>query len=146
MAKIKTTQTSKSVAGFINSVSDEIKRKDSFQIIEIMQKLTGFEPKMWGPSIVGFGKCHYKYDSGHEGDMPLAGFSPRSTAIVLYLSADFENKVELLQKLGKHKTGKVCIYIKRIDDIDVSVLKKMISNSIKHIQSRYPDKEKKQGM
>ena len=143
MAKIKTTETSKSVTDFINSVSDEIKRKDSFQIIDIMQKQTGFEPKMWGPSIIGFGNCHYKYESGHEGDMPLAGFSPRSTAIVFYFSAEFENKDELLQRLGKHKTGKVCVYVKRIDDIDVSVLKKMISNSVKHIKSRYPTKSKK---
>ena len=143
MAKIKTTQTSKSVAGFINSVSDEIKRKDSFQIIDIMQKQTGFEPKMWGPSIIGFGNYHYKYESGHEGDMPLAAFSPKSTAIVFYFSEEFENKEELLQRLGKHKTGKVCIYIKRTDDIDLSVLKKMISNSIKHIQSHNPNKAKK---
>ena len=139
MAKIKTTQTSKSVTAFINSVTDETKRKDSYLIIEIMQKQTGFEPKMWGPSIVGFGKYHYKYDSGHEGDMPLAAFSPRSTAIVIYLSATFENRDELFQKLGKHKTGKVCLYIKKIEDIDVSVLKKMISNSIKHTQSLYPN-------
>ena len=143
MAKIKTTETSKSVAGFINSVSDEIKRKDSFQIIEIMQKQTGFEPKMWGPSIVGFGNYHYKYDSGHEGDMPLAAFSPRSTAIVFYFAEEFENRDELLRRLGKHKTGKVCVYIKRLDDIDVSVLKKMISNSVKYVQSRYPNKAKK---
>ncbi len=140
MAKIKTTETSKSVTGFINSISDDIKRKDSFRIIEIMQKQSGFEPKMWGPSIVGFGKYHYQYESGHEGDMPLAAFSPRSTAIVFYFSENFENKAELLQKLGKHKTGKVCLYIKTIDDIDISVLKKMISNSIKETQSRYPNK------
>jgi len=143
MAKIKTTETSKSIADFVNAVSDEIKRKDSFQIIDIMQKLTGFEPKMWGPSIIGFGNYHYKYESGHEGDMPLAAFSPRSTAIVLYFSEEFENKVELLQKLGKHKPGKVCVYIKKIDDIDVSVLKKMISNSVKDTKSRYPDNPKK---
>jgi len=114
MAKIKTTETSKSVTDFINSVGNEIKRKDSFQIIEIMQKQTGFEPKMWGPSIIGFGNYHYKYDSGHEGDMPLAGFSPRSTAIVFYIAENFENRNELLQSLGKHKTGKVCVYIKRL--------------------------------
>jgi hypothetical protein len=143
MAKIKTTETSKNVTDFINSVGNQIKRKDSFQIIEIMQKQIGFEPKMWGPSIIGFGNYHYKYDSGHEGDMPLAAFSPRSTAIVFYFSEDFENKDELLKGLGKHKTGKVCIYIKKLDDIDISVLKKMISNSVKHIQSRYPNKAKK---
>ncbi|HUS02083.1 MAG TPA: DUF1801 domain-containing protein [Chitinophagaceae bacterium] len=143
MAKIKTTETSKSVTDFINSVSNEIKRNDSFQIIEIMQKITGFEPKMWGPTIIGFGKYHYKYDTGHEGDMPVAAFSPRSTAIVIYLAETFENRDELFQKLGKYKTGKVCLYIKKLGDIDVSVLKKMISNSIKNIQSRYPDKAKK---
>ncbi|MBC7829931.1 MAG: DUF1801 domain-containing protein [Chitinophagaceae bacterium] len=143
MAKIKTTETTKSVTDFINSVSDEIKRKDSFQIIDIMQKQTGFEPKMWGPSIIGFGNYHYKYESGHEGDMPLAAFSPRSTAIVFYFSEEFENKDELLQRLGKHKTGKVCVYIKRIADIDVSVLKKLIANSVKDTKSRYPNKPKK---
>lgn len=143
MAKIKTTETSKSVTDFINSVSNEVKRKDSFQIIEIMQKLTGFEPKMWGPSIIGFGNYHYKYASGHEGDMPLAAFSPRSTAIVFYLSESLESRDELLKSLGKHKTGKVCVYIKKLDDIDISVLKKLISNSVKDTKSRYPDKAKK---
>jgi hypothetical protein len=142
MTKNKTTETSKSVTGFINALSDEIKREDSFQIIEIMQKQTGFEPKMWGPSIVGFGSYHYKYESGRDGDMPMVCFSPRSTAIVLYLSVNFENRDQLLQKFGKHKTGKGCIYIKRIDEIDISVLKKMISNSIKYTKSRYPTKSK----
>ena len=143
MAKIKTTETSKSVIDFINSVSDETKRKDSFQIIDIMQKQTGFKPKMWGPSIIGFGNYHYKYESGHEGDMPLAAFSPRSTAIVFYFAEEFENRDELFQNLGKHKTGKVCVYVKRLADINVSVLKKMISNSVKHTKSRYPNKAKK---
>ena len=140
MAKIKTTVTSKSVTEFINSVSDEIKRKDSFQIIEIMQKQTGFEPKMWGPSIIGFGNYHYKYESGHEGDMPLAAFSPRSTAIVFYFAEEFENREALFQRLGKHKIGKVCVYIKRLADIDISILKKMITNSVKDTKSRYPNK------
>jgi len=143
MAKIKTTETSKSVTDFVNAIPGEIKRKDSFQVIDIMQKLTGFEPKMWGPSIIGFGNYHYKYESGHEGDMPIAAFSPRSTAIVFYFCEEFENKEELLQRLGKHKTGKSCVYIKRLADIDVSVLKKMISNSIKHTRSLYPNKAKK---
>ncbi len=143
MARIKTTETSKSVTEFINAVPNEIKRKDSFRIIEIMQKQTGFEPKMWGPSIIGFGNYHYKYESGHEGDMPLTGFSPRSTAIVFYFSENFENKDELLKSLGKHTTGKVCVYIKKLADIDISVLKKMITNSVKDIKSRYPDKAKK---
>ncbi len=135
MAKIKTTQTSKSVTSFITAIPDDKKRKDSFSIIEIMQKLTGFEPKMWGPSIVGFGKYHYKYNSGHEGDMPLAAFSPRSTAIVIYLSDTFENKDELFKKLGKYTAGKVCLYIKKLEDIDLTVLEKMITNSINHTLS-----------
>ncbi len=143
MAKIKTTETTKSVTAFINAIRDEVKRKDSFQIIDIMKKQTGFDPKMWGPSIIGFGNYHYKYESGHEGDMPLAAFSPRSTAIVFYFSEEFENREELFKRLGKHKTGKVCVYVKRMADIDVSVLKKMITNSVKHTRSRYPDNPKK---
>lgn len=143
MAKIKTTETSKSVAGFINAVPDEVKRKDSFEIMDILHKLTGYEPKMWGPSIVGFGNYHYKYDSGHEGDMPLVGFSPRSTAIVFYVCENFKNKETLLQKLGKHKTGKVCIYIKRLADINVAVLTKIVLASVKQIQLQYPNETKK---
>lgn len=142
MAKIKTTETLKSVDEFINAVADETKRNDSFRIIEIIKKQTGFEPKMWGPSIVGFGNYHYKYDSGHEGDMPLAAFSPRSTAIVFYFCENFERRDELLQSLGKHKTGKVCVYVKKLDDIKIDILKKLISASIKQIQSLHPDKKK----
>ena len=143
MAKIKTTETSKSVTGFITAVDDERKRKDSFQLIELITKQTGFEPKMWGPSIIGFGKYHYQYESGHEGDMPLVAFSPRSTAIVLYFCSIFEKKADLLQSLGKHKTSKACIYIKKLEDINLTVLKKMITNSIKQIKSDYPTKSKK---
>ena len=142
MAKIKTTETSKSVTGFITAVDDERKRKDSFQLIELITKQTGFEPKMWGPSIIGFGKYHYQYESGHEGDMPLVAFSPRSTAIVFYFCEYFEGKDELLQSFGKHKTGKVCVYVKNLADINTDILKKMVSASVKKIQSLYPDKKK----
>ena len=130
MAKNKTTETIKSVTGFINTVADETKRKDSLAIIDIMQKASGFEPKMWGPSIIGFGSYHYKYESGHEGDMCMIGFSPRSTAIVLYLGS-FENRDELLKKFGKHKTGKGCIYVKKLSDVDTNVLKQMVVNALK---------------
>ena len=130
MAKNKTTETIKSVADFINTVADETKRKDSFAIIEIMQKTSGFEPKMWGQSIIGFGSYHYKYESGHEGDICLIGFSPRSTAIVLYLGA-FEEREALLKKFGKHKTGKGCIYVKKLSDVDTTILKQMVVNSLK---------------
>ncbi len=140
MAKNKTAETSISVNEFVNAVKDEIKREDSFKLIEVIKKLTSFEPKMWGPSIVGFSSYHYKYDSGHEGDSPLVGFSPRASAITLYLSGHFEKREELLKKLGKHKTDKGCIYIKKLDDINIETLQKMITNHIKHIKKMYPDK------
>ena len=140
MAKNKTTQTLISVDDFINSVKDETKRKDSFSLIQLIKNQTGLEPKMWGPSIVGFGSYHYKYDSGHEGDSPLVGFSPRVSAITLYLSGHFEKREELLEELGKHKTDKGCIYVKKLDDINIETLQKMITNHIKHIQKLYPNK------
>ncbi len=133
----KTVETSKSVTDFIKKVKDETQRNDSFKIVELIQKQTGLEPKMWGPSIVGFGSYHYTYESGREGDMPLVGFSPRAAAIVLYLSAHFDKREELLQKFGKHKTGKGCIYIKSLQDVSIDVLGKMIVNSIKHVQKVY---------
>ena len=136
MAKNKTFETSKSVTSFIKALKDETKRSDSLKIIELMTDQTGFEPKMWGPSIIGFGSYHYKYESGREGDMPLIGFSPRSTAIVLYLSGNIEKREEMLQALGKHKTGKGCVYIKRVEDINIAVLKKMISGTVKQRKSR----------
>jgi hypothetical protein len=140
MAKNKTTETSLSVKDFINAVKDETMRKDSLNLIELIKKQTGFEPKMWGPSIVGFESYHYKYDSGHEGDSPLIAFSPRASAITLYLSGHFEKRDELLEKLGKHKTDKGCIYIKNLGSINIEVLQEMIINHIKHIKEIYPNK------
>jgi hypothetical protein len=138
MAKNKTTETTYSITNFINTIDNEAKRKDAFELLEIMQEATGLEPKIWGSSIIGFGSYHYKYDSGHEGDAPLAGFSPRKDAISLYLSSSFENKEELFSKFGKHKAGKGCIYIKKLTDVDVEILKIMISTSVKEIQKLYP--------
>lgn len=138
MAKNKTTETAYPVTDFINTIENEAKRNDAFELLKIMQEMTGFEPKMWGASIIGFGSYHYKYDSGHEGDAPLAGFSPRKDAISLYLSSSFENKEQLLSKFGKHKAGKGCIYIKKLTDIDLEILKIMISASVKEIQKLYP--------
>jgi hypothetical protein len=140
MAKNKTTETSISVDDFVNNIKDEVKRKDCLSLIALIKKQTGFAPKMWGPSIVGFGSYHYKYESGHEGDSPLVGFSPRAAAITLYLSGHFEKREKLLDKLGKHKTDKGCIYIKKLDDIDIETLQKMITNHIRHIQKLYPNK------
>ena len=140
MAKNKTTETSINVFDFIDTVKEEIKRNDCIRLIEVIKLQTGLEPKMWGPSIVGFGSYHYKYDSGHEGDSPIVGFSPRASAITLYLSGNFENREELLEKLGKHKTEKGCIYIKKLDEINIETLQKMITNHIMHIQKLYPNK------
>ncbi|CAD0007725.1 MULTISPECIES: DUF1801 domain-containing protein [Flavobacterium] len=138
MAKNKTTETEYSVIDFINTVEDHIKRADAFELIKIMQNVTGFDPKMWDPGIIGFGNYHYKYDSGHEGDAPLAGFSPRKAAISLYLYLPSENKDELLLKFGKHKAGKGCVYIKKLADIDSDILRKMISASVNELKKLYP--------
>jgi len=140
MAKNKTTETTLCVNDFIDGVKDETKRNDAFRLVELIKKQTGLEPKMWGPSIVGFGSYHYKYDSGHEGDSPLVGFSPRASAITLYLSGQFEKREELLENLGKHKTDKSCIYIKKLDDIQLETLQKIIANHILHLKALYPDK------
>lgn len=139
MAKNKTTETEVNIADFINTfVEDENKKKDAFELVKIFQEASGFEPKMWGPSIIGFGSYHYKYASGHEGDAPLAGFSPRKTAISLYLYSLAEEREELLAKLGKHKPSKGCIYIKKLADIDVEILKKMVAFSVKNLNKLYP--------
>ena len=140
MAKNKTTETAINPKDFINAVKNETKRKDSFNLIELIKKETGFDPKMWGASIVGFGSYHYKYVSGHEGDSPLVAFSPRASAITLYLSGHFEKREELLEKLGKHKTDNGCIYINNLESINIEILQKMIKNHIKHIKEMYPDK------
>ena len=140
MATNKTTETSNSVTDFINAVENEAKRNDAFELVKIMQNATDFEPKMWGPSIVGFGSYHYKYDSGHEGDAPLAGFSPRKAAITVYFYLPEENREELLSKLGKHTSSKACIYIKKLADVDIEILKKIILLSIEYTQNLYPSK------
>ncbi|MBE8726722.1 DUF1801 domain-containing protein [Flavobacterium hungaricum] len=140
MAANKTTETQDSVTDFINAVESEVKRNDSFELLKIMQETTGFEPKMWGPSIIGFGSYHYKYDSGHEGDAPLAGFSPRKAAITVYFYLPEEKRETLLSQLGKHTSSKACIYIKKLADVDLEILKKIISLSTEYIQKLYPSK------
>jgi len=138
MAKNKTTETAENVTDFINKVKDETKRDDSFEIIKLITRATGLKPKMWGPSIVGFGSYHYKYDSGHEGEAPLVGFSPRAAAISLYMACDPQKREGLLKKFGKHKTGKGCIYIKKLADIDTDVLKEMAVSSVSYMKKKYP--------
>jgi hypothetical protein len=131
IAKAKTTENKNSVPAFIKTIPDQQRQKDALGIIEIMKEQSGFEPKMWGPAIIGFGSYHYKYESGHEGDAPLVGFSPRKTEFALYLISTFDKREELLKQFGKHKTSKFCIYIRKLEDINVAVFKKMISNSLK---------------
>lgn len=132
----KTVETSASVTAFIDAVPDGTKRDDARRLITIMKNLTGFEPKMWGPSIIGFGSYHYKYATGREGDAPLTGFSPRKNELSIYLNAEFSGKEDLLQQLGKHKSGKGCLYIKKLQDIDEKVLEKLIKQSVSSIKMR----------
>lgn len=140
MAKNKTQETDNSVTDFINSLEKEQKRKDSFELIRIFREVSGFEPKMWGPSIIGFGSYHYKYDSGREDDAPLAGFSPRKAAISLYFSCDVEGQHGcLLAQLGKFKNGKSCVYIQKLADVRVEVMKELIKESINSTIEKYPN-------
>lgn len=139
MAEIKTKRTEASVTDFINSFADtEQKRKDSFELIKIMQEFTGFEPKMWGPSIIGFGMYHYKSDrSRQEGDWPMLGFSPRKAAISLYVYTGAKEHAHLLEGLGKFKMGKACIYVKKLSDINLDVLHKIMGASIEYLKKKY---------
>lgn len=136
MAKNKTEKTKADPIKFLNALPEQ-KRDDSMEIVKIMREITGEEPYMYGPTIVGFGNYHYVYASGHEGDAPLAGFSPRKEALNVYVASDFDGKAELLQKLGKHKATKVCVYIKKLDDISIPVLKKLIKGSINHTRKTH---------
>lgn len=134
MAKTKTTYTGQNVIDFVNSyVDDEQKRADSFQLIELLQKWSESEPKMWGSSIIGFGNYHYEYASGHEGDAPVLAFSPRKAAFSLYVHSDTEKSRQLLADFGKFKISKACIYIKKLSDINLSVLKELCMESIRYI-------------
>jgi hypothetical protein len=137
MAELKTKQNNLSVDKFLKNVKDESTRKDCYAIIDIMKKITKEEPKMWGPSIIGFGKYHYKYASGHEGDMCIAGFSPRKQNLTIYIMPGFDRYPDLMKNLGKFKTGKSCLYFKKLEDIEINVLKKLITESVKNTKKRY---------
>lgn len=131
MAELKTKKNTSSVKAFIQSVKDTQMREDCEKVTALMKTITKAEPKMWGASIVGFGEYHYKYASGREGDWFLCGFSPRKQALTLYIMSGLEQHPELLTKLGKHKTGKSCLYIKRLGDVDLNVLKSLIQQGVK---------------
>ena len=134
MTKLKTTPTAASAEAFLNAVADDTRRQDCLAILEIMKRATAAEPKMWGPSIVGFGNYHYKYESGREGDWFLTGFSPRKRDLTLYIMAGFKRYGALMDELGKYKTGKSCLYIKRLSDIDIEVLTDLIQQSVDHLR------------
>lgn len=135
MTANKTTPNDQNVEQFINAISDERKRKDSFTLLELMKQVTAMEPRMWGSSIIGFGSYHYKYESGREGDTILAGFSPRKQNLTLYNMGNFARRDDLLKKLGKYTTSGSCLYIKRLDDVVLHILKNLIDESFKHMMT-----------
>lgn len=135
MAELKTRQTKASVKDFLNQISDEERRKDCFAIAKMMEEITGEKPKMWGPSIVGFGTHHYKYASGREGDWPITAFSPRKNNLTLYVMVGYEDHADLMKQLGKHSTAKSCLYIKRLSDVHIPTLKKLIKVGIRKMKN-----------
>ncbi len=134
MAELKTRVNDASVKDFLNDVEDDQKRQDCFDLVDLMTDITGEEPKMWGPSIVGFGSYRYRYDSGREGDWMQVGFSPRKQALTLYIMSGFSRYQKLMEKLGKNKTGKSCLYIKRLSDVDGDVLRELITLSVEQVR------------
>ncbi|SFE66736.1 protein of unknown function (DU1801) [Bacillus sp. OV194] len=137
MYELKTKETDSSVIEFIENVESPKKREDAYKLLDIFTEATGYEPKMWGPSIIGFGAYHYKYESGHEGDAPFVGFSPRKAKISLYFATGDTKREELLKGFGKHTTGKACVYINKVADIDVDVLKSLINQSVRFLKETY---------
>lgn len=140
MYELKTKETDHNVIEFIeNFVENPKKREDAYQLLDIFTETTGLPAKMWGPSIIGFGTYHYVYKTGHEGDAPLVGYSPRKAKISLYFATGDVKRDELLKDFGKHTTGKACVYINKVADIDVEVLKSLITQSVKFLKDMYPD-------
>ena len=135
MAELKTKLNDASVEDFLNGVADENRRRDCFAVLEIMREVTGEEPKMWGASIIGFGSYRYKYASGREGDWTITAFSPRKQNLTLYIVPGFARYSGLMQKLGKHKTGKGCLYINKLEDIDLPTLRELVAQSVAHVKA-----------
>ena len=140
MAENKTKPTKLSVTAFINGIDDQQKRRDAIKLAAMMREATGARARMWGPGIVGFGQYHYKYASGREGDFMITGFSPRKQAMTLYIIPGFKHFGTLMGKLGKYKTGKSCLYIKRLSDVDEGVLKRLIERSVQYMRKNYETK------
>ncbi|GGE27567.1 DUF1801 domain-containing protein [Sphingobacterium cellulitidis] len=137
MAKVKTQFTDEDVYDFIDQLDNEQKKQDSIELIKLMEEATGEKAKMFGPTIIGFGQYHYKYPTGHEGDAPLLGFSPRKAAISLYVYTGCEQHKHLLENFGKYKMGKACIYVKKLSDVNIHVMKNMMKESIDFISEKY---------
>ncbi len=140
MYELKTKENDSSVIEFIERVESPKKREDAYKLLDIFTETTGYQAKMWGPSIIGFGSYHYKYATGHEGDAPLVGFSPRKAKISLYFATGDPKRDKLQEKFGKHTSGKACVYINKVADIDVDVLKELILQSIAFLRETYPEK------
>ncbi len=142
MAENKTQPTAASVSDFVDTIADPVRRADAKTLVKLMKSATGEKPVMWGPSIIGFGSYHYVYNSGREGDMPLAGFSPRKAATVLYVHTGFPGGDALLEKLGRHTKSKACIYVKKLADVDAAVLEKLVTNSVTAMRKKAGGRKK----
>ena len=139
MAELKTKPTKVSVERHLAAFANQEQLNDARRLVALMRRVTRQEPRMWGPTIVGFGSYHYKYASGHEGDSALTGFAARGRELVVYIAPDFEGRDGLLARLGEHKIGKVCVYIRRLADIDLKVLERLVTRSIADTKRRYPE-------
>ena len=137
--ELKTRETEVSVDDFLEAVPNAQRREDARKVRAMLERVSGEPARMWGPSIVGFGQYHYRYDSGHEGDMARIGFSPRASELVLYLVPGFTPYEGLMQRLGKHKTGKCCLYIKRLSDVDEAVLEELAVAGLAYMREKYPE-------
>lgn len=138
MSELKTKRNDGDVRGYLESVTNKRRREDSLVMLELMREITGEPPEMWGSSIVGFGSYHYKYASGREGDWPVIGFAPRKQSLTLYIMPGFDRYEALMAKLGKYKTGKSCLYINKLDDVNLEVLKALIAESVEYMRRAYP--------
>ncbi|WP_274362348.1 DUF1801 domain-containing protein [Paenibacillus thermotolerans] len=141
MYELKTKETDSSVIEFIENADSPKKREDAYKLLDVFTEATGYQAKMWGPSIIGFGAYHYKYNSGHEGDAPLVGFSPRKAKISLYFAPGDTERDALLKDFGKHTAGKGCVYINKVEDINVDVLQALIKQSVAYLQKTYPQEQ-----
>ena len=137
MAELKTKKTDASVQAFLDAVEHPTRREDSFAILEMMREITGVEPAMWGPGIVGFDTYHYLYASGQEGEWPVVGFAPRKRSLTLYIMSGFDGYDDLLSKLGRYKTGKSCLYVNKLADVDQEILRELVRQSVEHVRSAH---------